>query len=331
MKSIKVRKICFLITILLLILFVVMGQIAVDRIAMESESGQFWGYESSFTGNLLKIGGAVVISCAAIAAFYLAIRFFPIKGIITKVLAWILGILLFAWTIFMSGLYFYDSYDYSGGVAGVAGLWLKYVEKMDVEHNALEHSKWFGKGDEMYAYSYDEYLDALSHLSLGNEEEEPYSSIANERDTIEHVFREYDSITLLNVLTHFYGKWVLVLYGVIVAAMLTISALLITTIDKLPVKILYASSWILLAIITVMPLLNGCALAFAFWGPPFTGGYLYWEFHVLITGPAIGAILGLSSQKNAKEYEHNAIESNEPSMVDCNIETINNIDTPMES
>lgn len=296
MNSVNSRKKWFLITIGLLIAFAVLGQTAIDKIAHDSEAGQYWGYERG----LPYLGITIAVTCATVGVIYLAVRSFPMGKKALRVLAWVLGIAMAGWMLLFLYYYIYVSSD-PGDVYGAAGLWIAHVDKLQTEREIWDKTHWYGQGDDVYAYSFDEYLKAYDHLYLGNEDEEPYHSIVDEREKIEYVFQYCESDTMINVLTYFYGRWVWLLYTLIVIAMLGFAISLLPTAGKTPGKLLYLTAWVSFAVISIMPALNGCAFLYNFWGPPFTGyGFVYREFNILLTGPAAGVMLGLADQKKER-------------------------------
>ena len=300
LKEINTRKKWFLISIGLLLVFAIIGQIGIDKICLESERGQYWEYERC----LPYMGITIAVTGAAIGLIYLAVRFFPVKQKILKISAWVLGIVIAGWMLFCSGVTVYRATD-SSDVYGAAGLWIAYVDRLEEEQKVWDRSHWFGHGDEVYEYSYDEFTEAHSHLYLGNEEEEPYQSIVDERYRMEYVFEYCASDTMINVLSYFYGKWVWLLYSVIALFALILGASMLPQAGRLPGKLMFLAAWILFGTITLLPALNGCALVFdPVAGPLFTGiGWYYWQFGVLFTGPAIGVILGLIFRRKEKPPE----------------------------
>ena len=299
-KNENKRKKGFLITLMLLLVFAVIGQIGIDKISLESERGQYWEYES----HLHYLGITIAITCAAIGLFFLVVRFFPVKKKLLKIIAWVLGIVLSSWMLFCSGNSIYRSFD-SGDVYGVAGLWLAYVDRLEEEQKVWNKSHWFGRGEEIYEYSYDEFTEAHSHLSLGNEDEEPYHSMLEERYKMEAVFQYCESDTMINVLSYFYGKWVWLIYGLLDICTVVLGASMLPLAGRLPGKIMFLAAWILLCVTVTLPALNGCALVFdLIGGPLFTGtDSYYWLFGALTGGPAIGVMLGLVFRKNKTPLE----------------------------
>ena len=294
LKNINTRKKWFLIFIGLLLVFSMIGQIGIDKICLESEPGQYWGYER----RLPYLGITIAVTGAAAGLFYLAVRFFPVKKKRLKIPARVLAAALSGWMLFCSGLTVYRAAD-SGDVYGAAGLWIAYVDRLEEERKVWDRSRWFGHGDEVYEYSYDEFMEAHSHLYIGNEEEEPYHSIVDERCKAEYVFKYCASDTMINVLSYFYGKWVWLLYGLLALCAMALGASVLPLAGRRPEKLMFLAAWILFCIISLLPALNGCALVSdPVAGPLFTGiGWYYWKYGVLFTGPAIGVMLGLIYRK----------------------------------
>ena len=168
-------------------------------------------------------------------------------------------------------------------------------------------SYWFGHGDEVYAYDYEEFTEALTHLHLGNEDEEPYHSIVDERYKMEYVFQYCESDTMINVLSYFYGRWVWLIYSLMAFCSVTLAATLLPFAGRLPSKLMFLTAWILFGVITILPALNGCALIFdPVAGVLFTGiGQYYSLYGALFAGPAIGVILGLVYRKTEIQKETN--------------------------
>lgn len=91
-KDSKIRRKWFLITLGLLIVFAVIGQITCDKIALESKRGEFWDYHMGLPYQGITIG----VTCAAVRLTDLAVRFFPGKHKVAKIFAWMLGIAMVA-------------------------------------------------------------------------------------------------------------------------------------------------------------------------------------------------------------------------------------------
>jgi len=240
LKDIKRRKQWFLITIWLLLIFAVAGQIGIDKICLASERGQYYGYERC----LPNLGITIAVTCAAIGLVFLAVRFFPVKRIVLNVIAWVLGFAMAGWMLFCTGMTIYRATD-SGDVYGAAGLWIAYVDKLEEERMVWSKSHWFGHGDDVYKYSYDEFVEAHSHLSLGHEEEEPYNSILDERYKQEYVFEYLHSDTMINVLSYFYGRWVWLIYLLMALSSVALAISLLPLAGRLPGKLLYCAGWVL--------------------------------------------------------------------------------------
>ena len=289
-KKIKANRICFIICLGLLILFAVFGQISCDEIALASRRGQYWEYQRGLPYLMATIG----IICLAVGLIYLLIRVLTVKRRVTKILAVMLGIAIVAWMLLISGLYIYRSIDSSDYY--YAGWWIGYVNKLDEERNLWSKTHWFGKGDEYYQYSYEVFVNAPSEEYRADEE--PYHSAVEERCKAETIYQFFNSDTMLNVLSYFYGRWVWLVYSIIAVVTVSFGISLIATVDSLWKKTLFFVAWLLFAIITIMPVLNGCGLVYdGAFGPPFTGyGEAYWQFGVFITAPSIGIILGLSEK-----------------------------------
>lgn len=300
LKDINTRKKWFLISIGLLLVFAIIGQIGIDQICLESEHGQYWEYER----RLPNLGITIAVTGAAIGLIYLAVKFYPLKKKLLKIIAWVLGIALSGWMLSRAGYMIYSAID-SGDVYSAAGLWIGFVDRLEEEQKVWNKSHWFGHGDEVYEYSYDEFADAHNHLSVGNEEEEPYQSTADERYKAYSVFAYCSSDTMINVLSYFYGKWVWLLYSLLAICAVALGASVLPLSGKLPGKLMFLAAWILFCVITLLPALNGCALVFdAVAGPLFTGfGSYYREFGVLYAGPAIGVMLGLIYRKKKESQE----------------------------
>lgn len=297
LKDRKIRKKWFLIALGLLIVFAVIGQIACDEIALESRRGQYWDYQRG----LPYLGITIGVTCAAAGAIGLAVRFFPVKYKAAKIFAWLLGIVIAAWMLLFSGLYVYVSLD-SGDVYH-AGWWVGYVDKLEEERALWRKTQWFGRGDEYYQYDYE--VSANAPAEEYRAKEEPYHTAVDERYKAETVYQDFDSVTMLNVLSYFYGRWVWLLYSLIALAAVALAISMLPLAGNLCTKILYCAACLLFVIITIMPALNGCGLVYdGVSGPPFTGyGYGYWGFGMLLTGPALGTLLGLISRGQRKNLE----------------------------
>lgn len=297
LKDSKVRKKWFLIALGLLIVFAVIGQITCDEIALASRRGQYWDYQRG----LPYLGITIGVTCAAAGAIYLAVRFFPVKYKAAKIFAWPLRIVAAVWMLLSSGLYIYASSD-SGDVYH-AGWWIGYVDKLEEERALWRKTRWFGRGDEYYQYDYDVFENAPTEEYRAKEE--PYHTAVDERYKAETVYQDFDSVTILNVLSYFYGRWVWLLYSLIALAVAALAISMLPLAGKLYAKILYCAACLLFMILAIMPALNGCGLVYdGVSGPPFTGyGYGYWGFGMFITGPALGIILGLAGRGQRKHPE----------------------------
>lgn len=297
LKDCKIRKKWFLIALGLLIVFAAVGQIACDEIALASRRGQFWDYQRG----LPYLGISIGVTCAAAGVICLAVRFFPVKYKAAKILAWLLGIVAAAWMLLVSGLYIYISFD-SGDVYH-AGWWIGYVDKLEEEQALWRKTRWFGRGDEYYQYDYEVFANAP--VEEYRAKEEPYHTAVDERYKAETVYQDFDSVTMLNVLSYFYGRWVWLLYSLIALASVALAISMLPLVGNMYAKILYCTACLIFTVITIMPALNGCGLVYdGFGGPPFTGyRYGYWGFGLLITGPALGILLGLISRGQRKNPE----------------------------
>lgn len=80
LKTGKIRRNWLLVMLGLLVVFAVIGQIACDKIALESRRGQYWGYHRG----LPYLGITIGVTCASIGLIYLAVRFLPVKYKATK-------------------------------------------------------------------------------------------------------------------------------------------------------------------------------------------------------------------------------------------------------
>lgn len=198
-------------------------------------------------------------------------------------------------------MYIYSSFD-SDDVY-YAGWWIGHVDKLEEEQKLWRKTHWFGRGDEYYQYDYDVFENAPREEYRA--EEEPYHSALEERYKAETVYRYFDSDTMLNVLSYFYGRWVWLLYLLIVLVSIVLGISLLPLVGNIHRKLLYCVACFLFIIITIMPTLNGCGLVYnGIYGPPFTGyGYAYWEFGALMAGPTLGIMLGLSKHKQEKSVE----------------------------
>lgn len=297
LKDGKIRRKWFFVTLVLLIAFAAIGQIACDEIALESRLGQQWDYQRGLPYLLITIGA----TCAATGLMYLAVRFFPVKNIILKIFAWLLGIVIVAWMLLVSVVYIYNSFD-TGDVYH-AGWWIGYVDKLEEEQALWRKTRWFGRGDEYYQYDYDVFANAPAEEYRA--EEEPYHTAVEERYKAEKVYRYFDSDTMLNVLSYFYGKWVWLLYSLITFASVILSISMLPLVGNTYIKILYCAACLLFMFITIMPALNGCGLVYDnVSGPPFTGyGPAYLEFEISATAPTLGIMLGLSGRGKRKNPE----------------------------
>lgn len=293
MTKYHTRKRLYLLSVGFMILFAAVGSFFADRIGLESEAGQFWDYESRLPG----IGVNLTISCAATFLIYLIVRYFPLGAQAMKILAWILGIVAGVWMLFVSGYYLCLSSDPTD-VYGAAGLWISYVDKREVEKTVWDKSHWLGRGDDVYETGFQQYLEAKNHLYLGNEGEEPYHSIVDERERIEFVFRLFQWNTMINVLSYCYGKWVWLLYLTIAVLNVGLALSLLRAAETVPGRMLYLSAWILGTVFSLIPVLGGCGFVYAPCGPPFTGyGPTCWGLNVLTAGIAYGVILGIMQRK----------------------------------
>lgn len=297
LKDCKIRKKWFLIALGLLIVFAAVGQFACDEIALASRRGQLWDYQRG----LPYLGITIGVTCASAGVIYLAVRFFPVKYKAAKIFAWLLGIVAAAWMLLSSGLYIYASTD-SGDVYH-AGWWIGYVDKLEEERALWRKTRWFGRGDEYYQYDYAVFANAPEEEYRAKEE--PYHTAVDERYKAETVYQDFDSVTMLNALSYFYGRWVWLLYLLIALASIALAISMLPLAGNLCTKILYCAACLLFMIITIMPALNGCGLVYDdASGPPFTGyGYGYWGFGIFITGPALGIMLGLIRRGQWKNPE----------------------------
>lgn len=287
LKDSQIRKKWFLTALGLLIVFAAVGQLACDEIALASRRGQYWDYQRG----LPYLGITIGVTCAAAGAIYLAVRFFPVKYKASKILARLLGIAMAAWMLLVSGLYIYVSLD-SGDIYH-AGWWIGYVDKLEEERALWRKTRWFGRGDEYYQYDYDIFANAP--VEEYRAKEEPYHTAVDERYKAETVYQDFDSVTMLNVLSYFYGRWVWLLYLLIALASVALAISMLSLAGNLCTKILYCVACFLFMVITIMPSLNGCGLVYdGASGPPFTGyGQGYWRIGMFITGPSLGIMLGL--------------------------------------
>lgn len=297
LRDSKIRKKCFLIALGLLIVFAAVGQFACDEIALASRRGQYWDYQRG----LPYLGITIGVTCAAAGVIYLAVRFFPVKYKAAKIFAWPLGIVAAAWMLLISGLHIYVSFD-SGDVYH-AGWWIGYVDKLEEERALWRKTRWFERGDEYYQYDYDVFENAPTEEHRAKEE--PYHTAVNERCKAETVYQDFDSVTMLNVLSYFYGRWIWLLYLLIALASVVLAISMLPLVGNMYAKILYCVVCLLFTVITIMPALNGCGLVYdGFSGPPFTGyGQGYWRIGMFITGPSLGIMLGLIRRGQRKNPE----------------------------
>lgn len=278
-------------------MFAVIGQIACDEIALESRRGQYWDYHRG----LPYLGITIGLICVTAGLIYLAIRFFPVKHKVAKIFAWLLGIAMTAWILLVSGLYIYVSLD--PGDVYHAGWWIGYVDKLEEKQTLWRKTRWFGQGDEYYQYDYDVFENAPAEEYRAKEE--PYHTAVDERYKAETVYQDFDSVTMLNVLSYFYGRWVLLLYLLIAFVSVVLAISMLPLVGNIYTKILYCTACLIFTVITIMPALNGCGLVYdGFSGPPFTGyAHGYWRFGMFVTGPALGIMLGLSGRGQRKNPE----------------------------
>ena len=279
----------------LLLLFAVISSFFADRIALASDRGKFYRYESY----LPFMGITMIATCIVAFLVFLAVRFFPVKNKVLKALAWVLGILFMAWMLLGMHFVFVRITDSSENVYDGGGLWLGYMDRHEEERKVWDRSHWFGHGDEIYAYTYEEFVEARSHLHFENEDEEPYHSIVDERYKIEHVFTYFYADMLLNLLAYFYGKWVWLFYTLLATGSVILAISLLPLIGGLPGKFLYVSTWILFAMIVLVPALGGCTLlSNSCAGPMFTGaGWYYLEYGSAFVGPVLGLLLGITGRQ----------------------------------
>ena len=298
LKDSKIRKKWFLIALSLLIAFAVIGQIACDEIALKSRRGQYWDYHRGLPYLWITIG----VTCVAAGAIYLAVRFFPVKPKTCKIFAWLLGIAIAGWMLLISGMHIYKSSG-SGDIYH-AVWWIGYVDKLEEEQALWRKTRWFGRGDEYYQYDYEVFANAPTEEYRAKEE--PYHTAVEERYKAETVYQYFDSDTMLNVLSYFYGRWVWLLYLLIALASIALAISMLPLVGSIYAKILYCAACFLFMVIMIMPALNGCGLAYdGISGPPFTGPSSgYWWFGILITAPALGIMLGLISRGQWKDPEH---------------------------
>lgn len=310
LKDGKIRRKWFLFALGSLVVFAVIGQIACDKIALESKRGKFWGYQSGLPYQGITIG----ITCAAIVLTNLAVRFFPRKHKIAKVFVWMLGIAMVAWMLLVSFIYIDSSFDFDD--VYYAGWWIGHVDKLEEEQKLWRKTHWFGRGGKYYQYDYEVFENAPREESRA--EDEPYHSALEERYKAETVYRYFDSDTMLNVLSYFYGRWVWLAYLLIVLTSIVLGISLLPLVDTIHRKLLYCTACSLFAVITIMPALNGCALVYnGIYGPLFTGyGYAYWEFGALMAGPTLGLILGLSGHKQGEAVKASSTAEMDPIIVD---------------
>lgn len=296
----------FLTTLALLIVFAVISQIACDKIALESRRGPYWDYHRGFPYLGITIGA----TCAVTGAVWLVVRFFPVKYKVSKILAWLLGIAMVAWMLFVSGFYIYYSLDFEDVYH--AGWWIGYVNKLEEEQALWRKSRWFGRGDEYYQYDYDIFANAPTEEYRAKEE--PYHTAVEERYKAETVYQYFNSDTMLNVLSYFYGRWVWLLYLLIAFASAALAISMLPLLGNAYTKTLYCVACFLFTVITIMPALNGCGLVYdGVHGPPFTGyGYGYWGFGISITGPTLGIMLGLSSYEQDESTKKSNVDKMMP-------------------
>ena len=297
-RDFRFRRTLFLAVLCLTIILAIMGQAACDRISLESDLGRYWGYDPG----LPQIWITIAVTLAAMGLVFLAVRFFPIRRVVLRVFAWILGIAVAVWLLAFSGAYLIRGTD-PGDIYGGAGGYLAYVDKLEEERRLWNKCHWFGHGDGFFTYSWEEYVDALDHLDYMEADEEPYSTIADEWDRGAYAFQYYHSETMLNVLSYFYGRWVWLLYLLLALLSVGLAVSMLLVAGKLPGKLFYSAAMIMYAIMVIMPALNGCAWVYAgVVGPPFTGTDAYYlEFAAFLTGPAIGIMLGLVGRKKNTE------------------------------
>lgn len=266
---------------LALALFAVFGQVACDQLG--SVKGMFRQW-LTVTLTLLEICGLLA-----------GIRFLTRPGRVLLVVRWILGAVVAALMLFVAWMLIFTAPDRVETYG--TGWWIGTVDKLEEEQRLWSVSHWAGRGDTYYEY---EDSDAAEPAKSEKEAmEEPYHSAVDERARADVAYRYYYSDTMLNVLSYIYGRWVWLVYLVIVIAWTAAGIWVFLQVRGLPTKLLYFASWTLFTVVIWLPALNGCGLWFSYYGPPFTGfDSVYWEYSLLMVGPPLGMMLSFAVQKH---------------------------------
>lgn len=261
------------------VLFAIIGQLVCDQLG-------------TIRGSFLHLITIVLIAFEILVLYVIA-GYLTKNGRATRILAWVMGVIACLYMIFMSGLFIFGSPN-PVEVYG-AGWWVGQVDKLEDEQRLWSLSHWIGQGEPYY-----EYDDAIVATPAEKEAEamaEPYHSALDERVRAETVYQFYYSDTLLNVLSYSFGRWVWLIYLAIVVVWMVVGIRALSEVNKIPLKLLYLSSWLLFTAVVWLPALNTCGLKFSYYGPPFTGfSSAYWEFNLMMVGPPLAIMFFLLSE-----------------------------------
>lgn len=268
-------------TVLALVLFAIIGQAACDRLGTLKGGARQWLMIAFMVFEILVLSVTVL--------------FLSGKGRITRILAWIAGVLAFLYMFFIAFLLLFA--ESSPIEIYGAGWWVGRVDKLKEEQRLWSSSHWVGPGD-----SYYEYDDSVVEIPAETEAqsmEEPYRSAFDERARAEVTYRYYYSDTMINVLSYLYGRWIWLIYLTIAIVWIVAGVRASCLVCGIPSKLLYFASWLLFSIAIWLPALNGCGRHFFDYGPPFTGfSRAYLEYNLLVVGPPLGVISALVVQNS---------------------------------
>lgn len=262
--------------VLALVLFAVIGQAACDRLGTLKGGTCQW-LTIAFT--VFEIVVMPVVVC-----------FLSRKGRITRILAWVAGVLAFLYMLFIAFLLLF-AVSSPIEIYG-AGWWIGRVDKLEEEQRLWSLSHWVGHGDPYYEY--DDSVVEIPAETEAQSMEEPYRSALDERVCAETTYRYYYSDTMINVLSYLYGRWVWLVYLAIAISWMAAGVRASCLICGIPSKLLYFASWLLFTVVICLPALNGCGVRFFDYGPPFSGfSRAYWEYNLLVVGPPLGVMQSL--------------------------------------
>lgn len=270
---------CLLYSTLAFVIFAICAQLVCDQLG-------------TLQGGLLHLI-TIVLTFFEVVILYVVAMCLTGKGKAIRIIAWIVGVVAFLYMVFISSLLIFGSPN-SVEVYG-AGWWIGQVDKLEDEQSLWSLSHWVGHGDPYYEY--DDSVVATPVEKEAQAMEEPYHSAVDERVRAETVYRFYYSDTLLNVLSYLFGRWVWLVYLAMAVVWMIFGALASSKVRKIPLKLLYLSSWLLFSAVVCMPALNTCGFKFSYYGPPFTGfSSAYWEFNLMMVGPPLAIMFYLLSK-----------------------------------